>query len=481
MVLSVDVMKVIDRGVNRAYCLGWVFVLIGACAGIANAQLSCGDRPCPRVVIAPSKPPVRRPPRSPRQPRGTPNTPQPETPELEPACEDSDLIVVCGMPGCEITLDGKDRHVTSDLGGFTFQVPGNHGYTVRVTKPGYDPYEDKKYLKCHDYGEVPVRLIGKPVTLRIRTVPTECDIYLDGQKQPKGSDAQGLFSYLLRNQNVLLEARKPKYLSKTRSIALAPELANGEIVLQLEPLPSKLYLTSNVSDARVTLDNQTNARPLAERLLLAPGPHSLTVQALGYAPVKLELMVNPDDSINKEVKLERLPLESLLQQAAVALKDQRYNDALKLCQYVFEIDPTSSAGHRLAGQVYLERADFGNAGSHFAKALAGGESITLRVRRHVGEKFDLNKGHDLCEARLVLGKSDVDFQGSRVTTENFKVPYDQIQIIGLQLKSNRASYLGTKVNVGGKRHDFNVYSYDSELSQTGKPYLEMIQGLLRSH
>jgi hypothetical protein len=385
------------------------------------------------------------------------------------------------MPGCEITLNAKDKHVTNELGGFTFQVPGNQKYTVRITKTGYEPYEIKKDLGCHDYGEVPARLTGKPVILRIRTVPAECDIYLDGQKQSKGSDTQGLFSFLLTKPNVLVEARKQKYLSKTKSVVLAPELANGETVLQLEPLPSKLNLISNVEDARVTIDDQTDLRPIADRLLLPPGPHTLTVQALGYAPVKLELTVNPDDSISKEVKLDRLPLDSLKQQAAVALNDRRYNDVLKLCQYIFENDPASPGGHRLAGQVYLERGDFGNAGSHFAKALSGGESVTLRVRRHLGEKFDFNKGHDLCEARLILAKSEVEFQATRVATENFKVPYDQIQVIGLQLKNNRASYLGTKVTVAGKRHDFNFYSYDNELSQAGKPYLEMIQGLLRSH
>jgi tetratricopeptide (TPR) repeat protein len=476
-------MKTFEYRSELARRIGWVFVFVCACIGTANAQLSCGDRPCPSVVIAAGKPaPIRRRPRP--RPRVNPGRPQPEPqpePEPEPACEDSNLIVVCGMPGCEITLNGKDKHVTNELGGFSFQVPGNQKYTVRVTKTGYDPYEIRKDLGCHDYGEVPARLTGRPVTLRIRTVPVECDIYLDGQKQAKGSDGQGLFSFLLTKPNVLVEARKQKYLSKTRSVVLAPELANGEVVLQLEPLPSKLTLTSNVGDAQVRLDNQTDSRPIAERLLLAPGPHTLTVQALGYVPVKLEVTVSPDDSINKEVKLDRLPLESLQQQAAVALNDRRYNDALKLCQYIFENDPASPGGHRLAGQVYLERSDFGNAGSHFAKALAGGEAVTFRVRRHAGDKFDLTKGHDMCESRLVLSKNEVEFQGTRVATENFKVPYDQIQIISLQLKNNRAAYLGTKVNVAGKKHDFNFYSYDNELSQTGKPYLEMIQALLLPH
>jgi hypothetical protein len=56
-----------------------------------------------------------------------------------------------------------------------------------------------------------------------------------------------------------------------------------------------------------------------------------------------------------------------------------------------------------------------------------------------------------------------------------------VQIVGLQLKNRVALYLGTKVSVAGKRRDYNFYSFDRELSQSGKPYLEMIQRLLRSH
>ena len=107
--------------------------------------------------------------------------------------------------------------------------------------------------------------------------------------------------------------------------------------------------------------------------------------------------------------------------------------------------------------------------------------MTLQVRRHAGEKFESTKGHDLCEAKLILTKSELEFKSDRNPAENFKVPYDQVQIIGLQLKNRVALYLGTKVSVAGKRRDYNFYSFDRELSQSGKPYLEMIQRLLRSH
>ncbi len=469
-----------------------LFVLgfLEAYSTVLYAQGPCGGKPCPIVKTVGSRksrsaiPTGPRPARTDPAPRpartGTaPRSPRPVNPP--PICEDSELVVVCGMPGCEITLNGQDRSVTDDLGGITFQVAGNQKYRVRVTKPGYDTYDKtEQKLGCADEREVKASLTAKPVALHIRTKPPQCDIYLDGQRQPNGSGAQGLFSYVLTKPTLLIEARRKGFLSATRNIFLVPELANREIVLELDPLSATVKLSANIENARVSVDNHTS-KPTAERIMLAPGPHILTVEALGYTPVNLELTVNPDETISKEVQLERLSLRSLQQQALTAFNDRYYGDALKLCEYIFETDHGNPGAHRLAGQVYLERGDFGNAGSHLAQALAGGEPVTLRVRRHPGEKFDLNKGHDACEARLVLGKNDVEFQGVRIGTDNFKVTYDQIQVIGIQVKNNVASYLGTKVNVSGKRHDFNFYSYDKELSQAGKPYLEMIQRLLRSH
>lgn len=72
--------------------------------------------------------------------------------------------------------------------------------------------------------------------------------------------------------------------------------------------------------------------------------------------------------------------------------------------------------------------------------------MELHVRRHSREDFDLLKGHDFCEGFLYLGKSDVEYRGRQVTTENFKVPYTQVQIVGVQLKKSVAVYLGTKIS-----------------------------------
>lgn len=471
--------------IGRSNCSVRILALalfLAASGSAVYAQGPCGGKPCPVIRISGGGAGRSTSPRPPRPVPGARSNPTRPAPNARPVCEDSDLVVVCGMPGCEIIINGKDRNVTDDLGGITFQVAGNRPYKVRVTKPGYESYEETtKKLDCDDEREVTARLKALPVNLRIRTKPAESEIYLDGQKQTANSDSQGLFAYLMTKPTMLIEARKKGYLSATKNIFLAPELSGREIVLELDPISASLKISSNIDNARVAIDNSKAVKSVGERILLAPGSHSLTVEALGYAPVKFDLTVGPDESVNKEVRLERLPLATLQSQAMALFLNRAYDDVLKLCKYILEADGNNGTARRLTGLVYLERGDFGSAGVELNKALAGGESVSLRIRRHPSEKFDLRKGHDVCDAQLILSKSEVEFRSARNPLENFKVPYAQAQVVGIQLKSSVAAYLGTKVSVGGKRRDYNFYSFDKELSQSGKPFLEMLKALLQPH
>jgi hypothetical protein len=458
----------------------WALAIGVAGAISIHAQGPCGGKPCPVVNI------IRN--------RKATNTPRPPRPggnvshtgrapvAAAPICEDSELSVVCGMPGCEMTLNGADRQVTDELGGITFQVEGKQKYKVRVTKPGYNTYEKtEEKLQCGEAREIKATLPAKPVALRIRTRPAECDIFLDGQKQPQGSDAQGMFFYVLANPTLLVEARKKGYLSSRKNIFLRPELANSETLLALDPISATVTLSANIESASVRIDDQKSPKPVNQRLLLPPGAHILTIEALGYAQATLELTVGPDESLHKDVTLQRLPIAALQAQASTLLSARSYDDVLKLSRFMLEAESENAMAHRLIGLVYVARGDFGNAAGELSKALTGNETVVLPVRRHAGEKFDLGKGHDLCPGQLVLTRSEVEFKSGHSSAENFKVGYDQMQIVGIQLKSNAAVYLGTKVTNNGKRRDYNFYSYDRELSQAGKPYLEMILRLLHPH
>ena len=472
----------------------WRFIcflaLLFMCNGSAYAQGPCGGKLCPVVKV----PGIRT---TPPRPRPRPLPPRdgtsPPVEKPEEVCQDADLVVVCGMPGCEITLEGRQstrakfrqlgKSITDDLGGFTFQVPGNQWYKVNVTKPGYEPFPpETRRVECDDQQQMKAALKAKPVTLRIRTRPAESDIYLEREQQPVGkSDASGLFSYLLTKPTVLIEARKKGYLSDTKTVMLAPELASREIVLSLEPISATLQLTSNVPNARVTIDSQKTSKSVQEKIPLAPGRHNISVEALGYTPASFEITVTPEEVVSRQMTLERMPIASLRSQATTLFGSRAYDDVLKLAQFMIEADANNGGAHLLIGLVHLERANFAAAESHLDKALGAGETVSLQVRRHAGEKFESTKGHDVCDAKLILSKTELEFKTDRNAAENFKVPYDQVQVAGIQLKNRVALYLGTKVNVAGKRRDYNFYSFDRELSQSGKPYLEMIQRLLRSH
>lgn len=468
-----------------------VFVVAAFFPVAANAQGPCGGKPCPRIIVtAPQPPPSRSPSRNingrrNKKPLITPAEPKERvsektTVEVAP-CSDAELVVVCHMPGCEITLDDQERHVTDDLGGFTFQVPGNHAYRLRVAKPGYDTLQPKvRTLKCGDQEMVSAELAAKPVTLKMRTIPAECDIFLDRQLQSTRSDSAGRFSYLLSKPTLLIEAKKSGYLSATQTIVLAPEWANREVVLELEPINARLKLAVNIDEALVAIDGKAK-RSAHDQLSLRPGNHVITVEALGYTPVKFDLTVEPDQALSRDVTLERLPLSTLQLQAEGLLEKRAYDDVRKVSKYIFEADKENGVAHRLEGYVALVRGDIANAGKHFADALSAGEKIVLRIRRHLDEKFELNKGHEACEGQLVFSKNELEFQGLRNSSENFKVGFEQVQVGALQLKSSRALYLSTKVTINSKRRDYNFYGFDKELSQAAKPYLEMIQQLMRAH
>jgi hypothetical protein len=473
---------------QRSLAVAHFLVLLLFCAGNAYGQGPCGGKPCPVVRV----PGIRRPPPKPgpRPPRGG-VVPTAEKP-VE-VCEDADLVVVCGMPGCEITIEGREstrakfrplgKSITDDLGGFTFQVPGNQSYRVNVSKPGYDPFpSETRRLDCDDQQELKAALRAKPVTVRIRTRPAECDIYLEREQQPTGkSDGSGLFSYLLTKPTLLIEARKKGYLSDTKTVMLAPELASREILLSLEPINATLVLTANVPNARVSIDSQNTSKSVQDKIPLAPGRHNVTVEALGYTPASFEVTVTPEEVVSKQITLERMSIASLRAQATTLFGTRAYDDVLKLAQFILEADAANGGAHLLIGLVHIERANFATAEPHLHQALGSGETVSLQVRRHAGEKFELTKGHDACDAKLILSKTELEFKSARNPAENFKVPYDQVQITGIQIKNRVALYLSTKVNVAGKRRDYNFYSFDRELSQSGKPYLEMTQRLLRSH
>jgi len=440
---------------------------------------NCGPTPQPKPPATTPRPPTP----APRSPRAGKRR-EPREPEgggdAGAECEAAEVLVRCGLPGCAVTVDGKLRGLTNENGELLVEGVPRGPRTIAISKQGYNGDSQQLTLACGASETATLSLRIHPVKLRVRTNPPESEVFVgDPPKSVGRSDAQGIFDYTADTPRLLVTARKSGYLDDNSPVDVA---AQHEVVLTLKPVPARLSLTSSVVGARVRVDKD-DPRPLtSEPILLAPGAHRVEVDALGYAPAVLELTTAPADALKKSLTLERLPVAELIARAESALSADAYEDVLTLCGYAFEADDAAPAAHRLAGLVYVARQDYRSAEPHLARAIAGGETVELHVRRHARESFDMLKGHDACEGFLLLGKDAVEYRGRQVTSENFKVPYARVQVVGVLLKKEVAAYLGTKISdAGGKRQDYNFYSFDRELTAAGRPYLEMIQRLLRPH
>jgi hypothetical protein len=381
-----------------------------------------------------------------------------------------------------VTVDGEPRGLTNDGGELLVEGVRQGTRTVAISKQGYGGDSLSFKLGCGASETANLSLKIRPVKLRVRTNPPEAEVFVGDPPAAVGrSDAQGFFDYVANTPRLLVTARRRGYLDDNRRVNVNPGVAQQDVVLNLKAIPAQLSLTVNVPGARARVDGGAPSPLTAEPLALAPGAHRLQVEALGYTPAAIELTAAPGETPKRSVVLERLPVAELVVRAEAAFRASAYEDVLKLCGYVREADPAAPAAHRLEGMVHLTRQDYARAEPHLAAALAGGETVELRVRRHVRENFDPLKGHDACEGSLYLRKGEVEYRGRQTAGENFAAPYARVRVVGVQMKKN-AAYLGTKVSdARGKRQDYNFYSFDSELTPSGRPYLEMIQRLLRPH
>jgi hypothetical protein len=443
------------------------------------AALAAGETLAPRVAAQDSEgrsAPITGGKNGPKTPKGG-NTPRPA-----PRCEPGEIIVRCGTPGCAVSLGENLVGMTNAAGELRF--PARSGtHAVAAGKPYHEDARAQVSLACGGKEAVELRPRAKTVALRIRTNLPECDIYVNGSSSPVGrSDARGVFDYRVVPSQLLVEARKKGYLSQMQRVGVAPDGSVREIAFALEPIKASLTISAGVAGARVSVDGGAQTQPATDRVSLAPGRHRVTVEALGHAPATFEVDPAPDERIAKSVTLARLPAAELVRRAESLYNQRAYQDVLTLCNYVFEADGNNPSAHRLAGLAFLAGQDYGRAGAHLEKALSANEIVRLQVRRHPGEGFDLNKGHNDCDAVVTLNKHEVEFQGLRDPAANYRVPYAQIEVVGVQLKKNAALYLGTKVTVArGKKKEYNFYSFDKELSQSGRPFLNMLQLLLKPH
>ena len=398
----------------------------------------------------------------------------------KPRCEAAEIVVFCGMPGCNVLLNGAYKGVTDETGQLRFPVPANSTHTVLAYKSGHTTASDKVLLKCGGTKSLSLTIKPLTVTLKVRTNLPHCDIYLNTSANPVGkTDAGGVLEQQVVPSTVLVEARKKGYLSAIKT-AYPVAGTGGEVTLVLTPLPASLNISTNVDRASVKVDTSTAVRITRnDRISVTPERHLITVEALGHVPKVFEINPAPDEAVNTSAVLERYPVAELIKQARQLYEQRVFADVITLCKYIFESDRNNATAHALTGVVRLVEHDYANAALHLTQALAGNETIMLAVRRHLRESFDFNRGHDNCKGILILSGTEVEFRAEQNPAENFKVPYNQIEVLAPRLKKETAVYLPTRVTISrGKKRDYNFFANEKELTAGNLPYLELLKLLL---
>lgn len=392
-------------------------------------------------------------------------------------CSETALLVSCALPECNVLVDGKSQGITDLKGEIQISVARGRRNIV-VSKNGYETAQATANVACGALETVKVALKSKPFDIKVKTTPSDCDIFINDRLVGK-SDANGFYNIPAKSGTVYVQARKEGYLSD--SLSVSPAAAQKEILLKLKPLPALVTLNAKAKNAFAQLDGDEKKYDLTEVVSVEPGRRKLTVTALGYAPLVVELDLKPAQKVEKTIVLDALPVDRLLALAESYLKNKSPAEALELCRAALEAEPENASAKRLTGTIYLEKQDYAKAEPFLLEAMKAGETIELKIRRHTGEKFELTGGHDACAGFLILSKNAAEYRGSTGSPENFKAAYSQIQTAGIQLKKNAALYLSLKVaDAKGGKKDYNFYFYakDKELTQEGKPYLEMIQRLI---
>lgn len=436
--------------------------------------------PAATPVKKPS-PDIKKPPQS--RPRKDNSPPKPSSPNQNEnstqanACVESELLIRCFLPECSVLVDGKSQGI-SDINGELRLAVNKGKRNIEVSKNGYETRKDSVSVSCGELKQFDARLTPKPFDIKIKTNLPESDIFVNDQFIGK-SDKNGHYTIPAKSGTVLVQAKKTDYIAD--SLSVSPATAQKEIKLNLKPIPPRIVLNTNVSDAYLQFEGSDNRYGITDLPALEIGRQKLIIAAVGYAPQTIELDLKPNQKIEKTVALKLLPVSELLGKAEQSYKNKLAEETIKLSRYALGVEPENSTANRLLGYVYLDRQNYAEAEPYLRKALDGNETIDLKIRRHFNEKFEVSGGHGAaCEGLLILSKNEIEYRGATSAAENFKLPRNQIQILGLQIRKNVALSLLLKVtDARGGKKDYHFFSRDKELSQEGKPFLEMIQRLLR--
>src|SRR5699024_11135915 len=120
---------------------------------------------------------------------------------------------------------------------------------------------------------------GATGRLRVDSDPQGATVYLDGKAR-----GETPFSRTLDVGSYDVEVRYPGYGTVHESVDVPPD-GRARRQFTLERRTATLIVRSGTPTAVVRIDDEPEALPANEALLVEPGVHRITVEAEGYDPV----------------------------------------------------------------------------------------------------------------------------------------------------------------------------------------------------
>ena len=207
------------------------------------------------------------------------------------------VTVDVNEPDAEIELDGKSvgrAPMTKPK-----RIAATGGHTVRVTKPGFSPFEQTFTVDSQQNKKVEAKLevektVGKVIVREQNG--REVRVFIDGQDRGpapwEGDVAAGEHT---------IEAKSGRYASESRKVVVAVK-ERLDLALDAAPLQGRLRVTTVPATATITIDGKTLGTGAWEGEL-AEGPHRVEVSLPGQPPQVREIVLGRGQQVVQEIPL----------------------------------------------------------------------------------------------------------------------------------------------------------------------------------
>lgn len=262
-----------------------------------------------------------------------------------------------------------------------------------------------------------------------------------------------------------LTIRKDGFIEEKKQITVRAGKTNS-FKITLRPAMAFLTVSTNVDGANIEIENIGEFENRIDNYPLEPGNYRLRVYKNGYETETREVSLNAVGARqNLPINLRPFPIEKFLAEGQTAFGARDYEKSAGFARKILAAAPDNAKANRLLGDSLFNLPDPQDASVYLAKAVDGGEAVSIPVKIYNKEKGNLQ----LLPGNLIITKNDIKFQATnqafsfRVASGNIKELYEKID-------SFRLPHIGLKFNgiFNGKMVSRIVILYSQDAVSLGK-------------